>query len=80
MHSMNLGEPAGPSTSAGEELPLPKISLAREKILEEARKAASGEGAKPVVSLVVIGNIYIRTTSICSDAPFQAMLMLANRQ
>ena len=55
MHSMNLGELAGPSTSAGEELPLPKCSIAREKVLEEARKAASGEGTKPVVSLVVIG-------------------------
>jgi len=55
MYSMNLGEPAGPSASAGEEPPLPKISLAREKVLEEARKAASGEGTKPIVSLVVIG-------------------------
>lgn len=55
MHSMNLGEPAGSSTSVVEELPLPKISLAKEKVLEEARKAASGEGIKPVVSLVVIG-------------------------
>lgn len=55
MHSMNLGEPSGSSTSAVEELPLPKISLAKEKVLEEARKAASGEGTKPVVSLVVIG-------------------------
>ena len=55
VHSMNLGEPAGPSAPAGEELPLPKISLARDKVLEEARKAASGEGTKPVVSLVVIG-------------------------
>lgn len=80
MHSMNLGEPTGPSTSAGEELPLPKVSLAREKILEEARKATSGEGAKFVVSLVVIGNSYIITTSICSDTPFQATLMLANRR
>ena len=55
MHSMNLGEPSGSSTSAVEEPPLPKISLAKEKVLEEARKAASGEGTKPVVSLVVIG-------------------------
>src|SRR5258708_23770549 len=53
MHSMGLGEPAGPSASAGEELPLPKVSLAREKVLEEARKAASGERTKPIVSLVV---------------------------
>jgi hypothetical protein len=82
MHSMNLGEPAGPSTSAGEEPPLPKISLAREKVLEEARKAASGEGTKPVVSLVVIGeNIRVGATSICSlTAPFKATLMLANRR
>ena len=55
MHAMNLGEPAGPSTSIGEEPPLPRISLAREKVLEEARKATSGEGSKPIISLVVIG-------------------------
>jgi elongation factor 1 alpha-like protein len=59
MHSMNLGELAGPSASTGEELPLPKISIAKEKVLEEARKATSGEGTKPVVSLVVIGENFV---------------------
>ena len=61
MHSMNLSEPAGPSTSVVEELPLPKMSLAKEKVLEDARKAASGEGTKPVVSLVVIGECTLST-------------------
>lgn len=59
MHSMNLSEPTGPSTSVVEEPPLPKISLAKEKVLEEARKAVSGEGTKPVVSLVVIGELIL---------------------
>ena len=81
MYSMNLGELAGPSTTAGEEPPLPKISLAREKVLEEARKATNGEGAKPIVSLVVIGeNTVLAPHRFCLNTPFKAMSMLANRR
>lgn len=35
--------------------PPPKISVAREKVLEEARKQLEGTGDKKSVSLVVIG-------------------------
>lgn len=35
--------------------PPPKMTIAREKLLEEARKAVQGESEKKGVSMVVIG-------------------------
>ena len=35
--------------------PPPKMTIAREKVLEEARKALQGDGEKKGVSMVVIG-------------------------
>lgn len=35
--------------------PPPKITIAREKLLEEAKKAVQGDGEKKGVSMVVIG-------------------------
>lgn len=37
------------------EEPPPKITIAREKVLEEARKALEGKDDKKAISLVVIG-------------------------
>ncbi|KAG8810565.1 Hsp70 suppressor, GTPase facilitates ribosomal subunit dissociation [Serendipita sp. 401] len=36
----------------------PKVSLSREKVLEEARKAISGQGdVKPTINLIIIGHV-----------------------
>lgn len=40
------------------EEPPPKITIAREKVLEEAKKASEGNGSKRGVSLIVIGNLF----------------------
>lgn len=63
MLALNL---KGPSFSVPETEPEepPKISLTREKVLEEARKATSGQaGIKPTVSIVVIGKLYFTCLS-----------------
>lgn len=48
-------------TSKEDEVPMdeppPKITIAREKVLEEAQKAIDGDGSKKGVSLVVIGHV-----------------------
>jgi len=36
---------------------LPKISLAREKVLEQAKLALEAQGEKKGISIVVIGNV-----------------------
>jgi elongation factor 1 alpha-like protein len=36
---------------------LPKISLAREKVLEQAKLALDAQGEKKGISIVVIGNV-----------------------
>ncbi len=51
--ALNLDTPEGAETPPDE--PPPKITIAREKVLEEARKALEGTGDKKGVSLVVIG-------------------------
>jgi elongation factor 1 alpha-like protein len=57
MIALNLKGPSSSAPAVEPEEP-PKVSLSREKLLEEARKAVSGQaGIKPNVSIVVIGNI-----------------------
>ncbi|PSR73485.1 hypothetical protein PHLCEN_2v10777 [Hermanssonia centrifuga] len=53
--ALNLDTPEGTETPPDE--PPPKITIAREKVLEEARKALEGTGDKKGVSLVVIGHV-----------------------
>lgn len=45
------------------EEPPPKITIAREKVLEEARKALEGKDDKKAISLVVIGTDFSHTVA-----------------
>lgn len=60
----------------------PKMALAREKVIEEARKVldARGEADKRGVSLVVIGKGYRLTGQFLSNTIYQAMLMPESRR
>lgn len=56
LSALNLNTPdlaAGPPVDE----PMPKITLAREKVLEEARNALQAKDQKKSVSLVVIGKV-----------------------
>ncbi|KAG8964732.1 Hsp70 suppressor, GTPase facilitates ribosomal subunit dissociation [Tulasnella sp. 419] len=58
MDGLNLGDEDAAKDVVEVELPPPKMSLAKEKVLEEARKALEGgEGGKKALSLVVIGHV-----------------------
>lgn len=64
MIAFNLKEPSQNVPEIEPEEP-PKISLSREKVLEEAKKAASGQaGMKPTVSIVVIGKVFLLAIGI----------------
>ena len=57
MAGMNLRtnvEEEGPDMT-----PVPKMTLAREKVLEEAKKALAGTDGKVGVSMVVIGSFLV---------------------
>lgn len=55
MLALNLQDAVGTSEPKVVEEP-PKITLAKEKVLEEAKKAVSGQGGvKPSLSIVIIG-------------------------
>jgi elongation factor 1 alpha-like protein len=60
------------------ELP-PKISLTREKVLEEAMKALDAKGQKKGIALVVIGTIWHVTHISLLNLNTQVMLMLENQ-
>lgn len=58
MEGLNL---EGNSSPVIEELPLPKMSLSREKVLEEARKVVvGGSDGKKGLSLVIVGEWSLR--------------------
>jgi elongation factor 1 alpha-like protein len=59
----------------------PKMVLAREKVIEEAKKAldARGETDKRGVSLVIVGKTYCSHSSNALNDRNQATLMLGNR-
>lgn len=51
--ALNLNTPREPQTPPDE--PPPKITMAREKVLEEAKKALEDKGERKGVSMVVVG-------------------------
>jgi elongation factor 1 alpha-like protein len=55
MLALNLQDAIGATETKFVEEP-PKMTLAKDKVLEDARKAVSGQGGvKPSVSIVIIG-------------------------
>ena len=59
--------------------PPPKMTIAREKILEEATKVLEGKEQKKGVSLVVIGRLSELFMLYSPNVQWQVMLMLANQ-
>jgi elongation factor 1 alpha-like protein len=55
MAGLNLNDKTTDRPEVVEELP--KISLAREKVLEQAKLALEAQGEKKGISIVVIGNV-----------------------
>ena len=75
---LNLDSPEPRSPIVDE--PPPKITVSREKVLEEARKALEGKDEKKGVSLVVIGKILLLGSHLrCSKDHCKVMSMRGSR-
>ena len=61
------------------EEPLPKITIAREKVLEEAKSALEAKGQKKGVSLVVIGIFMLASSQMFVLIAHKAMSTPVNR-